>query len=147
MKATMWFSTRRSVRGRSIRLRRCLRRASRPGLVTKLGGVAAQKPAERLGVQERQHCRHPAAQVLLEMDLCASCRQGKRGCGEGGNGGRGRGYLFGQRVMERIGTVADVAEAPGQPGSFRTLSSIYFDSRPLTERTRARTAPIVNSEK
>ena len=46
------------------RVASCARRvrASRPGLVTKLGGVAAQMPAERLGVLERRHRRHPAAQ-------------------------------------------------------------------------------------
>ena len=57
-------------------------RASRPGLVTKLGGVAAQKPAERLGVLERQHRRHPAAQVLLEIGVVPADGDGYAGQGE-----------------------------------------------------------------
>ena len=44
-------------------------------------------------------------------------------------------YVFDQRVIERNRTAADVTEAPGQPGSFRMLSSIDPDSHPVTERT------------
>ena len=58
-----------------------LGRASGPGLVTKLGGVAPQKPAERLGVLERQHRRHPAAQVLLEIGLVPADGDGYAGEG------------------------------------------------------------------
>ena len=58
-----------------------LGRASGPGLVTKLGGVVPQKPAERLGVLERQHRRHPAAQVLLEIGLVPADGDGYAGQG------------------------------------------------------------------
>ena len=44
-------------------------------------------------------------------------------------------YVFGRRVMERIGAPADVAEGSVQPGSFRTQRFIYPDSHPVTERT------------
>lgn len=43
--------------------------------------------------------------------------------------------MFGQHVMEPDRTAADVAEAPGQLGTFRTLSTIDSDSHPVTERT------------
>ena len=45
-------------------------------------------------------------------------------------------YVFDQRVIERNRTAADVAEAPGQPGTFRMLSTIDSDSYSLTERKR-----------
>ena len=48
-------------------------------------------------------------------------------------------YAFGQRVMERTDTAADVAKTPGQPGSLTTLSFIYSASHPLSERKRADT--------
>ena len=44
-------------------------------------------------------------------------------------------YSFGQRVMERIASDADVAEATTQRGSFGTPNCICSDSHPLTERT------------
>ena len=50
--------------------------------MTKLGGVAAQKPVERLGVLERQHRRHPAEQVLLEIGLVPADGDGYAGQGE-----------------------------------------------------------------
>ena len=50
--------------------------------MTKLGGVAVQKPAERLGVLESQHRRHPAAQVLLEIGLVRADGDGYAGQGE-----------------------------------------------------------------
>ena len=43
-------------------------------------------------------------------------------------------YVLGQRVTERIGATADVAESPVQPGWFKTLIFIYSDFHPVTER-------------
>ena len=60
-------------------------------------------------------------------------------------------YVFGQRVMGRNRTVADVAEALSQLGSFRMLIAINSDSHPATEQKPplsptdallARTAPV-----
>ena len=48
------------------------------------------------------------------------------------------GYVFGQRVMERNRTAAEVLKAPCQPDSFRTLSTIDSDSHPVTEPTQPR---------
>ena len=45
---------------------------------------------ESIGAVELTTCRRSSGGSSSE-ELCASCRQGKRGCGEGGNAGRGRG--------------------------------------------------------
>ena len=45
-------------------------------------------------------------------------------------------------MIERNRAAADVAEALGQPGSFRTLSAIDSDSHPATEQEHTVTASI-----
>ena len=47
--------------------------------------------------------------------------------------------MFGQRVIERNRAAADMAEALGQPGSFRMLIAITSDSHPVNERRRTNT--------
>ena len=50
------------------------------------------------------------------------------------------GQGLGQRVIERNRTAADVAEAPGQPGSLRTLNAIDSEF-PLGDRTQTNGYP------
>ena len=58
------------------------RRVRRPEFVAKLGGVASEHPAQCLGVLERQHLRHAAAQVLLKIGPVPADGGGRAGQAE-----------------------------------------------------------------